>query len=364
MRTICATSIRRFSSEFAGSICRRIRADSTHSCILVARSASKEAFQLTDRIRRGLNAELGDITGTDVLVTGSIARQEVTRDSDCDYLIVSTTIPDHDLIINIFRAVNKIMKELELQEPGSQGVFGDFVAGAELFFKIGLDRDSNINTTRRFSVLLESCSVLSADVRARVIQKIIERYCAQYHPKHRKADDTILVPRFLVNDLIRYWRTIAVDFEAKRWRDLNEAWGLRYIKLLTLRKMMFASSLAAFLLVGKKIESIVDPEERYNRLIAELCSLSELPPLARLASAHDVIAEPSKELVLALIKDYNEIIDLLGQRGARAMLKSLSPEDQTTKRFQELSGQIQARLEQLFFDDDLLKPLTRRYSLF
>ena len=43
-------------------------------------------------------------------------------------------------------------------------------------------------------------------------------------------------PRFLLNDLVRYWRTIAVDFESKMRARKGEGWGLRNGTLRLSRK--------------------------------------------------------------------------------------------------------------------------------
>lgn len=49
-------------------------------------------------------------------------------------------------------------------------------------------------------------------------------------------------PRFLLNDVIRYWRTMCVDFAGKE-REGPEKWGLRNAKLRTARKILFAGGL-------------------------------------------------------------------------------------------------------------------------
>ncbi len=323
--------------------------------------AAKESEYLSTQFSSALRKRLGTVPDTDVLLTGSIARREVTKDSDCDYLVLSSGTPSPVQIADIFKVVNKKREDLELIEVGSQGYFADFVSSTELFLKIGLDRDSNINTTRRFSVLLESLSVLNEEVRKSTIIKILERYCLQYAT--RDMTDPITVPRFLANDLIRYWRTIAVDFEAKRWRDFNQGWGLRYAKLLSSRKLLFAGSLVALLLTNKALSGATDSDERYDQLIEYLLDQFEKPPLARLSAAYPHVNAQSRSHIASVLLCYDEILGLLDTRGVRKDIKTSSSSDES-HRVTVLSNSIHSSLERIFFEDDLLGPLTKRYSLF
>ncbi|MBZ0186737.1 MAG: DUF294 nucleotidyltransferase-like domain-containing protein, partial [Candidatus Obscuribacterales bacterium] len=141
-------------------------------------SISKEFAALSSR---GI-----DTTDIGLLVTGSIARREVTEGSDCDYLLVSNATPSHEAVVASLNAVDTVLRDLELVEPGAQGVFGEFTTASELFIRIGLERDSNPNMTRRMSILLESKGFLHPEVRNTVLDRVIERYCARYSPSYRQ----------------------------------------------------------------------------------------------------------------------------------------------------------------------------------
>ena len=54
-------------------------------------------------------------------------------------------------------------------------------------------------------------------------------------------------PRFLLNDVIRYWYTVSVDYQAKRWQGADDGWALRYLKLINSRKIAYAGTLASLL---------------------------------------------------------------------------------------------------------------------
>ncbi|MBX3075782.1 hypothetical protein KF707_22430 [Candidatus Obscuribacterales bacterium] len=336
------------------------------------RDAAERSKKKSDELAAAISTEfkgLGDkgvdVAGIGLLITGSIARGEITEGSDCDFLLVSHATPSHESVIQGLDAVERVLADLNLVEPGGQGVFGDFTTAAELFIRIGLERDSNPNMTRRLSILLESAPFLDASVRDVVLEKVIERYCARYHPSYRKdVDEPVAVPRFLVNDLIRYWRTIAVDFEAKRWRKPRSGWGLRYAKLLSTRKIMFAGGLASYLTTGEYLNRSgkKSVKERYDALVEYLRAESDKSPAARLASLFEYLGSSGQNSLAECLKRYDEILGLLNSQKTKDALKS---EDSSEMQgIIKLASELNSLLEEIFFEDTFMRPLTRGYSLF
>jgi hypothetical protein len=79
---------------------------------------------------------------------------------------------------------------------------------------IGGDNDTNNNTTRRILLLLESQPIGDNKAHSRVMKGVLSRYILEdSRPKMPTKNE---IPRFLLNDIIRYWRTMAVDFGYKR----------------------------------------------------------------------------------------------------------------------------------------------------
>ena len=75
---------------------------------------------------------------------------------------------------------------------------------------IGLDADTNTNFTRRMLLLLESRELHGR--RAALGDRADPRPLPYESHTRRRP------PRFLLNDVVRYWRTICVDFEGKAAR--------------------------------------------------------------------------------------------------------------------------------------------------
>jgi hypothetical protein len=95
-------------------------------------------------------------------------------------------------------------------------------------------------------LLLESVAVTRPEVLRGVRDRVLERYLDRHHKDFRP-------PRFFANDVIRYWRTICVDFEGKvaqdeRDRVAQDKFVMRNAKLRTSRKILYASGLLPVLL--------------------------------------------------------------------------------------------------------------------
>ena len=154
--------------------------------------------------------KLDGLKKTDVVLLGSIARGECTEKSDCDYFVLQNGAPPnttHKLV----EAAQRTREELGYAKPGVEGTFGEIVVAANLFESIGLNADTNINLTRRILLLSESKHVTEGEAHAATIDNILSRYYLDMIDSGHSKDSPAKIPRYLLNDLVRYWRTMAVD---------------------------------------------------------------------------------------------------------------------------------------------------------
>lgn len=238
-------------------------AKDAQSSLIQVRDAATSYLMDNHVLQRGKatdDLELG------LVAFGSLARQELSKgESDFDYAIVSYRPVERPEDIQQYRlAALKAQIDIGFGEPGRSALFGGIVSSSELINRIGLDDDTNRTHTQRMLFLEESVPVIDERNHAITVRSILRRYLVDYQnyepnsPLHK-----IGVPRFLLNDAVRYWRTLAVDYQAKRWDELSPPknffgvdpgpdlrspkWGLRYLKLRSTRKLALLGLLWRFL---------------------------------------------------------------------------------------------------------------------
>lgn len=315
--------------------------------------------RLSDGIRAAFPP--GDNDGLDIVLCGSFGRGELTRSSDCDYLIlVHGNLGDTAVIPKLSKHLSTAIGEEGLEPPGTQGLFGDFAVSSEMFGRIGLESDSYLNTTRRMLLLTESVSAYQPSIREAALDTLIRRYCEDY--RDRSSEDGLPVPRFLLNDLLRYWRTLAVDYGAKQWRAGVQRDQLRYAKLRTSRKILFAGSLAPLLEAKRRAVGT----QVYDELYEHLSSSFRPPPLARLMNLYEKLGEEGRQSLARILSGYVEFLSVIESEPNRELLKTGSAKDvePLTEQLERIGDDIDAALLDVFFGDPYLKELTQRYGLF
>lgn len=298
---------------------------------------------------------------TAVVGFGSLARDEWTSGSDLDWtlLIDGQVSTDH---LDAVQSIRGLVEELGHKGPGPSAVFGGAAFSHDIVHRIGGDLDTNRITTQRVLLLLESAKVrASSEVRSRISRALLQRYVGEdlyYRASPRR------LPRFLLNDVVRYWRTMAVDYAQKR-QERGDGWALRNIKLRMSRKLIFAAGLWMCLSCEVRPSPTLadvaedDADAFEASLIDHLVPFISKPPLEILAGAlRDMDAAA---LAGKIFGPYDQFLAILDNREQREHLKGLAvdeaAEDSVFKEARQIAGQFQDGLAALFFgtDDDLTK---------
>jgi predicted nucleotidyltransferase len=315
----------------------------------------KEAARLSDEIvqeaRQFLTSKFSTEKTIDVVLLGSIARGEASKESDFDYLLLAYSLPPKPRDTReILAAADEIPAMFNLDPPGTSGIFGKVVSSTDLTERIGLEQDTNLTQTRRILILEESVSVFQPDKHEDLVRKMLQRYLVDYSkPKSG-------VPRFLLNDVLKYWRTVAVDYQAKRWEGLEQQWGLRYLKLLISRKLAFAGTLVSLLLTKTATE-----DHLYEQF--------SMPALARFAQLEEQLDAEYKELLKECFLIANRFSAALGDEKFRKealLVRSRDDikEDSHFFKMRQQADRLQECLQQIFFASELLRERSIKYLSF
>lgn len=345
--------------------------------------AIRRAQMDAQRVTRKMSEELGRVGSTDIdlVLFGSVARGEWTSGSDIDW----TLLIDGQADLSHWSILQEISDHLQtikyrkraLVAPGSSGIFGNLTFSHELIHKIGGQDDSNKNTTQRILMLLESIPLRSLgsdnEVGAyeRVVRAIIRRYVADDTNFYASDKPGRGVPRFLLNDIVRFWRTMCVDFAWKHWEQSGRKWALRNIKLRMSRKLIFTSGLLIAFSCFDNPHIGVPDESDYTApdhpLLGHLMSFVSKPPI-------EVISETFCRLgvtdsAVELFDIYDDFLSRLDQEEVRRKLENLSArdayKDRTFLELRSLSHRFQEVLTEAFFDRPTpLRVFNRHYGVF
>ena len=253
--------------------------------------------------------------GTVVLVCGSYARREASQHSDVDFFVVTENTKNRSRIIN---DVSSTIKGITPNEPSKDGAFGGTVDPSELLENIGGDKDDNANITRRILFLLEGEWLYNEMGLAQFRRDILDRYIGSELTDRQLA-------LFLLNDIIRYYRTVAVDYEYKTFESDNpKPWAIRNIKLVFSRKLLYASGIFS---IGMTVDHARDKK------IEVLEKLFGLPVVERMQT---ICGESSMERVL---QSYNTFLSKLEDVEVRNKLICLKRSERQDPTFREIKNE-------------------------
>ncbi|WP_132527159.1 nucleotidyltransferase domain-containing protein [Rhizobium sp. BK376] len=302
------------------------------------------------------------------IVFGSLARREYTADSDLDWtvLIDGRAASGH---LGIVHELKQKLKDAQFKVPGPTEVFGGLVFSHELVHAIGGDDDTNKNMTRRLLLLLESTAIetsSSKEVQSRILNAILGRYVdedASFIAGNRRNDR---IPRFLLNDVVRFWRTIAVDYANKYRARAGEKWALRNIKLRMSRKLIFVSGL--FMCISWALRDNEDTQDDFvvQKLVTHLKEWAQRPPLESIAK---IILTYAPSLAPAVFDNYDAFLGILDDKTQRMHLEGLSPEDayedDVFMHARGIATKFDEALTALLFEsDEQITKLVKKYGVF
>lgn len=337
---------------------------STWETISKARTTAQEKKKQLREVLKEL-----DSSDTSIVVFGSLAREEFTLGSDIDWtlLIDGQSSPEH---VNNALEIHKRIEQVKGKPPGREGTFGGVALSGELLHRIGGSDDTNRNTTQRILLLLESTAINRNDALERVVRNVLRRYVEEdYGLCH--GGGKFHIPRFLQNDIARYWRTVAVDFAYKQKQRRDEGWALRVAKLRLSRKLTYAAGLLMCFNCELHKDQIAQTNgnSQIHPIVKYLYGYAGKTPLEILAET--ILSSSSLiEIGKDLFNTYDQFLALLDNEEKRNRLETLersdAPNDTIYNEARELGQKFQSSLTRLFLEENGTKlfEITKAYGVF
>jgi hypothetical protein len=257
-------------------------------------------------LRESLRGKLSENVET-VAAAGSFGRFEGSTVSDADFILIvsdkddPSVGSDRDVII-------KAISDLNVSPPNKSGVFAQPRTVEELEETVGRPTEEFDVLGKRMLLLLESRPIYDDERFVEVLKRIFDRYAIL------PATDPSKEFVFLLNDLIRYFRYICVNYEDSFGRE-NEKWAVRNLKLRHSRLLMYAGLL---FLIG---EASKYGTRKKSEVIWESLGLT---PLERLAHVYEKCGE---RCFFRVVGPYNVFLTKLSDPELRPRLNAIGYEE-------------------------------------
>lgn len=226
-----------------------------------------------------------------IFCAGSLARMEIGAKSDLDLFVTADGVRDPGLVgkrlfqISLFSEMIRINERLRFPSFSNDGEYLNISFMDDLTSRTGsrLDDSENLFTTRML-LILEGRFVANETVYQKHRRDILDLY-------YRDRDKTIsFKPIFLLNDLLRYWRTMCLNYEERR-HEPNQPFRKKNVNL------KFSRMLTVF---GTVLPLVARPADSVST-VEDLCKQT---PLERLATGLDILGDED------LIDRWRRILDI------------------------------------------------------
>ncbi len=202
------------------------------------------AISLLRQINVSLSQRYDGQDGFCIAVAGSYGRLEASELSDMDLFIVYDDRVSK-LEANVLREAAILeIRNLDIRVPNPRGVFVEPSHLGQLIESIGSMDDQVRQLSQRMLLLMESQALYNEKFFRNAVKKLIDRYCEYvvYNPEKEFV--------VLLNEVIKYFRTICVNYQFSFWRD-NETWPIGNLKLRHSRVIMYGGLLLLVLNASK-----------------------------------------------------------------------------------------------------------------
>ena len=278
-----------------------------------------------------------------IYVAGSLGRLETGEISDLDVFLFADAPnkpPEQKTLtrieeIQILSEIIQVNSELNLPPFSSDGEYFKIHEVSKLLAGTGTATDDSENLfTTRLLLLLESKCLTNDDLYKSAAKKIVEMYIRDGTGRKDYR------PLFLLNDILRYWRTICLNYERTR-HDPSKPWWKKNLNLKFSRKLTVFSTVLAILIEH------VDTFEKF-------ALFTGMTPMERLAHSLDKLDDES--FLKQFEKFLNNYEEFLAAK-SHAKLEQILPE--AAQHFKDTAQQFDDFLHLVFSSQKLNSDLVR-----
>ncbi len=274
-----------------------------------------------------------------IYCAGSVGRGEVGDHSDLDIFILSkkpfSRLDELEILANII----EVNRELGFGRFSNDGQYLKVYSLNQMLDALGAPHDDSENLfTARILLLLESRPVYNESLYTEYLNKIINHYFRDQRGKRT------FKPLFIINDLLRYWRTLCLNYELIRdnperpWRKKNI--NLKFSRMLTI----FGTVLP---LIAKPLSESIEFQD-----------LATFSPHDRFAIGLDMLDDRTlKEEYIQFLDNYESFLSWKEQMGSKDKITDGELDEKSRSAAKQVSDFIYKALSHNEIDSELRKYL-------
>jgi len=247
-----------------------------------------------------------------VYATGSFGRLEACKYSDLDLFFLQFSNTDKVSRISktlIDAEVINICRKAKFPEFTADGKYLEMHSLDDILSELGSPEDDYRNYfTARMLLLLESKPLFSVDVYYDTLKKVIDSYYVDYHDHEKNFR-----PIFLLNDILRFWKTLCLNYEHRRNRPPKNIPKKReaHLKNLKLKFSRMTTCYSMVLLLAHSDHHAISPDE--------VLGFAKLTPTQRLEYLAQLEPKKLKSSVGEVMETYSWFLEKTGVEEGQAV---------------------------------------------
>lgn len=261
--------------------------------LLLNNRQSYSSARLSDLRSSLLKREhVANFEGLVIYTTGSYGRLEASQYSDIDLFFMMTKargeldelrVPE----IRMLSDVIGVSDTMGFPKFSNDGEFLRLLFQDEMLGDLGGRTDDyNNHFTARMLLLLESRSVYNDSLYSECLRKTVSAYFRdyRYHPKDFQ-------PIFLINDIIRFWKTLCLNYENRRNSPTEAKATKQKVKNFKLKFSRMLTCFGTIASLSAYKDSISETE------VVRLCALTPLERIGDVSDRIPSVREHTSEVV-------------------------------------------------------------------